>query len=369
MSIMNVINRSSYDAMSEESCPDYDSAINSAHTSTFSTSRRWLPSVPSPPPFDDPISPSSARRLPRPLQRNERYVYTYSVIANTMPVDVLITVEPSTGGKYTFKLSIRVNKIERSLCEPVVLNLRIDPKQLEFVVFLLPGKTTILMGGLWCLRVWLRANEIEHKLFGEDEIWIGKDLDFTSVQDASIARHKVTNHREQVYHGFVGNALVNFTVKWRKTEYGTYKCSLDYEAGGVSSTLFDDLDMCFDHDPRTITFIIYTVKANAIPAGSSHKLRVWMRSPVQAGIDPGIAMAPYDGSFIYQRIWKTDSLKIGSRLDFGSLGPKVIMAFAKSGPETVMSTASPSLAPSLHSRTPSSTVKEKELGYLGHMYR
>jgi hypothetical protein len=29
--------------------------------------------------------------------------------------------------------------------------------------------------------------------------------------------------------------------------------------------------------------------------------------------------------FIYQRIWSTDSFKVGNRLDFTALGPKVIL--------------------------------------------
>jgi hypothetical protein len=47
-------------------------------------------------------------------------------------------VEPATGhpvpGKYTFRLSFKANDVERTLCEPVVLQLAVDPRHLEFAV-------------------------------------------------------------------------------------------------------------------------------------------------------------------------------------------------------------------------------------------
>ena len=69
------------------------------------------------------------------------------------------------------------------------------------------------MGSLWSLRAWLRVNAVDHRLFNEDELWIGKDLDFSSVADASFARLKNVDTRTQVYHGSVGRAVVMFIVR------------------------------------------------------------------------------------------------------------------------------------------------------------
>ena len=77
----------------------------------------------------------------------------------------------------------------------------------------IPGKTNLPIGGLWCLRVWLRVDLVDHRLFGEDELWISKDIDFTSIVDASFAHHRFTNSNEQVYSSLLGNAEVNFIVR------------------------------------------------------------------------------------------------------------------------------------------------------------
>jgi hypothetical protein len=42
-------------------------------------------------------------------------------------------------------------------------------------------------GCLYSLRVWLRANGVDHRLFGEDELWLGADPDFGTVENASFA--------------------------------------------------------------------------------------------------------------------------------------------------------------------------------------
>lgn len=77
----------------------------------------------------------------------------------------------------------------------------------------------------------------------------------------------------------------------------------------------------------------------SMPAGASHRIRIWLKTfvPVTEAMSPTSAYSsPYNESFIYQRIWKTDTFKLGARLDFGSLGSKMITGFASSGgPKTV----------------------------------
>ncbi|KAJ7827672.1 hypothetical protein B0H14DRAFT_2814172 [Mycena olivaceomarginata] len=53
---------------------------------------------------------------------------------------------------------------------------------------LLPGKNDVLPAGcLYSLRVWLRANGVDHRFFGEDDLWLGADPDFGTVENASFA--------------------------------------------------------------------------------------------------------------------------------------------------------------------------------------
>jgi len=263
-------------------------------------------------------------------------------LANAAPLHFMISVEPITGrpkpGKYTFRLSLKTNGIERSIGEPTSRTLRVDPQQLDFVVFMFPGKAGMPAGCIWSLRVWLRVKDVDHRLFGEDDLWVAKDPDFNAIGNASFARLRNLDGGEQVYHGYVGKALVTFTIRWECVSNNLYKYSLTYEASGVGDTLFEDLRLRLDGDPRTVTFLIFTIPTTSMPTGASHKLRVWIRSLVPlTAIDPSTSyVLPFNDSYIYQRIWKCDSFKIGGRLDFESLGSKMVMGFSSGMPKTIM---------------------------------
>lgn len=77
-----------------------------------------------------------------------------------------------------------------------------------------PGKSGLPTGSLWSVRVWLRVNSVDHRLFGDDDLWIAKDPDFNSIGDASFARQRSVDAGEQVYNSYVGRAMVTFIIKW-----------------------------------------------------------------------------------------------------------------------------------------------------------
>ncbi|PPQ63143.1 hypothetical protein CVT24_005783 [Panaeolus cyanescens] len=356
----------------DDDCPDYEAVIsrsNSNGTSTYSSrfSDNHSRSVTTPlkcvakvtaaakPVVMLERSDTSVSRRPRPLPRHERYVYTYKLLANGTPLQFLISVEPESGkpthGKCTFRLSFKANGIES----------------------IFPGKQSLPAGCLWSLRVWLRVNGVDHRIFGDDDLWVAKDPDFNSIGDASYARLKTVDSTEQVYHGYVGRALVTFVVRWQQISNKLYRYSVDYEANGVGDTLVDDFRVRLDGDPRGVTFLIYTVPTNAIPAGASHKLRVWMRSLVPITNDPGTSyVLPFNDSFIYQRIWKNDNFRLGSRLDFDSLGTKMVKGFSVGAPETIVMPDPPSHAEghrtssSVDLHSPRSVYAEKRTG-LDHL--
>jgi len=236
-----------------------------------------------------------------------------------------------------------VNGIERLICEPTSRSLQVDPRQLEFVVFVFPGKQGLPAGCMWCLRVWLRVGDTDHRLFGEDDLWIGKDPDFNAIGDASFARQKTgePSDTQQVYHAFVGRALVTFTIKWKSVHNKLYNFTLEYESGGVGDVLFDDIKMKLDGDTRSLSFLIFSIPSTSLPAGASHKLRVWVRTlaPLNATESGASYALPFNDSYIYQRIWKNDLFKIGGRLDFSTLGSKMIKAFSSGAPETIVTQA------------------------------
>jgi hypothetical protein len=268
---------------------------------------------------------------PSPLsvsQGRVKYVYSYSLSVGLAQMQFLVSVEPTNptrAGQYTFRLSIKTNGVERSLCEPVILNLRVDPSSLEFAVFMFPPKASLPAGCLHSLRVWLRTNGVDHRLFAEDELWIGKDPDFNSIAEASFARLTGINHGSQFYQGFAGNARVTFSVSWQRAAEGVYNYSLEYEAGGAGATLFENYPLQLECDPRSVTFLIYTIPISSSPPGASHRLRVWLRAVCPSQRSATSLNAPFSDSHIYQRIWNTDTFKVGAQLDFTSLGRKFIV--------------------------------------------
>ncbi|KAK1232120.1 hypothetical protein PQX77_004778 [Marasmius sp. AFHP31] len=249
----------------EDPSPAYDDVASVARSNTTASSSsagssiRWQI-------LDDPVKhihTTPSRRPPSstgPRTRMERYQYTYCLIAGSAPLQFVISVEPLHGkaspGKYTFRLSLKIDKTERPLDEPVSLNLSVDPRKLQFVVFVFPGKSSLPVGCLWSYRVWLRVNGVDHRLFGDDELWVGKDPDFSSLTDASYARLKSVGSNTQLYDAVVGGARVQFIVRWQHIGEGLYKYSLDYEASGVGGPLIEDFRLIIEGDPRTTTFLI-----------------------------------------------------------------------------------------------------------------
>lgn len=84
-----------------------------------------------------------------------------------------------------------------------------------------------------------------------------------------------------------------------------------------------------------------TVPMKSLPIGASHRIRVWARSFCGTSDSHSLPI-PYNDSYIYQRIWKSDNLKIGGRLDFGALGNKLIMGHSLGSPMTVTTSSATS---------------------------
>ncbi|KAF8125233.1 hypothetical protein K438DRAFT_1892162 [Mycena galopus ATCC 62051] len=369
------------DDEAEDVCPDYYTATSIRRSNTVTTTSSGMTSssvasgssgsrsVHWNSPFDVSRSPPPLRSLPShahlrraaispppslpppptPLRLGpQRYLYTYNMVVDSAPLAFLLSVEPSSGkptpGKYTIRLSLRADDVERPIGEPFSLRLSVDPRKLEFVVFLFPGKVNVLPAGcLYSLRVWLRANGVDHRIFGEDELWVGADPDFGAVDDASFACLRpggavaAGDPDAQVYDAVVGRARVQFVIRWQPLGDGYYRYTMDYAAGGVGNVLMDDLRLRVEGDPRRVAFLVYTVPVRSVPAGASHRVRVWLKTrtvpppPAPAPAPP----APLE-SYVYQRVWKSDTFKIGARLDFEALSSRLVMGRMAGPPETVV---------------------------------
>ncbi|KAJ7784145.1 hypothetical protein B0H16DRAFT_1657909 [Mycena metata] len=238
--------------------------------------------------------------------------------AGGAPLTFFISVEPENGkptpGTYFLRLSLKVDDVERPIGDPVELELSIDPRTLDFTVFLFPGKNNVVPAGcLYSLRVWLRAEGVDHRILGEDELWVGADPDFDSVADASFASLRPASGADsQVYDAVIGRARVQFIIRWHPLGDRYFRYTMEYTANGVGKILMDDLRLRVDGDPRRVAFLVYTVPVRSVPAGASHRLRV------------------------YQRVWKSDAFKIGHRLDFQALGPLLVMGVRAGAPQTIV---------------------------------
>jgi hypothetical protein len=263
------------------------------------------------------------------LAKEERIVYTYHLNAGTVHVEIIIAVEPFDlqSSQYTFTLAVKAGDVERALCDPVVLNVFIDPRELDFAAFMFPPKASLPVGCLYCLRVWLRSGKVDHRLFAENEFWIGRNPEFSGLGDATYAQLASSTPSLLVYQSIVGGAPVNFILKWHLFDEDWYKFSLEYEAGGVGRTLFDDHRLRLTH-PGKISFVIYSVPITSTPPNASHRLRVWICTP-SSDLATSTVSFPND-SYIYQRLWKSDNFKVGSELNFEALGSKTVIGLRDS---------------------------------------
>ncbi|KAH9965827.1 hypothetical protein BC827DRAFT_1180201 [Russula dissimulans] len=299
-----------------------------------STTNRRLPPVPHfsflrPP---DGVSATSDTHA-------HKVVHTYKLNIGEVDIRLFITIEPvrELSREHTFTLTFKAGPLERPISEPVTLSLSVDPRSLEFVVFAYPPRASLPQGCLFAIRVWLRSGDIDHRLFSEDALWIGRDPDFNSIEDAAFARLRNATSQMLLYKIAVGRTLMDFIVRWRKIFERVYSLSLEYDGCGVGRTLFSDFVLGLDCPPEHMDFVIYTIPVSSTPQGATHRVRLWVRVPIQ----PESASSPADNAFsnsrfIYQRIWGTDSFKVGNSLDFTALGPRLIVGVPNGdGPRTL----------------------------------
>ncbi|KAG1805721.1 uncharacterized protein BJ212DRAFT_1391204 [Suillus subaureus] len=237
------------------------------------------------------------------MDTQETVVYTYNLQVGCAPLQFSVLVEPEADqpNHYTLSLSMKAGYVERALCDPVTLRLSIDPRRLDF-----------------------STAGIDHRIFSDNDLWVGRDPDFRSVGDACFAVLRNATQDMLIYQGVVGRAHVSFIIRWKLVEVGLYSLSLEYEAGGAGRTLFENHYMRLECEPQIVSFLIYVIPVTSTPAGASHRLRFWLRTPFVSQ-SPASSTVSQSESYIYQRIWKSDDFKIGAGLNFEALGSKLVM--------------------------------------------
>ncbi|KAH7916226.1 hypothetical protein BJ138DRAFT_996226 [Hygrophoropsis aurantiaca] len=261
------------------------------------------------------------------MEFQETITYTYNLQAGSAPLQFFITVDAEADRQnyYVFSLSMKAGHVERTLCETITMRLSIDPRQLDFSLFIFPPRTSLPAACLYNLRVWLKTGDIDHRLFADNDLWIGRDPDFRAIGDASFAILRNATQDMLIYQAVVGRAHVSFILRWQLVEVGLYSLSLDYEAGGVGRMLFDNYELRLDCEPQTVSFMIYSIPISSTPAGASHRLRCWLRTPYVSHSPVSSVISHPTESYIYQRLWKCDDFKLGAKLNFEALGSKLAM--------------------------------------------
>lgn len=124
--------------------------------------------------------------------------------------------------------------------------------------------------------------------------------------------------------------LTNTTVwlRWERRKESVYALTFEYEAGGVGKALLENMIVRLDFPPKELSCHIYTIPLLSKPAGATHRVRVWLKSPSPFSLEEDL-----HPSYTYQRIWSTDDLRLGGYLDFSDIDPKrVIVAAAVERP-------------------------------------
>jgi len=92
-----------------------------------------------------------------------------------------------------------------------------------------------------------------------------------------------------------------------------------------------------DFPPSELSCHIYAIPLDSKPAGATHRIRVWLRSP--SPLSAGEGLLP---SYTYQRIWSTDEFRVGGYLDFMDIDPRrVILAAPVERPPLRLRTTEP----------------------------
>jgi hypothetical protein len=211
-----------YPSSPDEPCPDYNTAVTRGgggfiRRSNTTSSSMTQSSQSSGSYFVPPSTRSPECSISYPTLRRETYLHSYDLKIGAVPAQFLILVEPSISGsnpgKCRFHLSLRINGITRTICEPVDMHVRVDPKWIEFVVFIFPGKACIPVECLYSFRVWLRCAGVEHRLFAGEDLWVGRDQPFDTVEGASFARLQAVGNNFQTYQSILGRAAVTFNIR------------------------------------------------------------------------------------------------------------------------------------------------------------
>ncbi|KAG8821880.1 hypothetical protein FRC19_007087 [Serendipita sp. 401] len=156
---------------------------------------------------------------------------------------------------------------------------------------------------------------IQHRIFSDESLWVGKDPPFASIQQVALTQQgpptiPSTNRNEpdvirKTYKGYVGRAPCDFVVIIKSINItgSVWGISVEYQAGGISRLLFEQIKVRLHCRLEDIRFIIYTVPIDSSIPYSNHRVRVWIKG--------------LDGAHI--RLFKSDEFRLGSQLAFEPL--------------------------------------------------
>lgn len=281
------------------------------------------------------------------IRPDQKVVHTYNATVSGFVIQFLITVEqsPTVEEESMLTLTYKSGGIERPLCGKEHMRLAIDPQTLRFHIFVFP-KPSLPADCLYCVRVWLEAQGVQHRIFSDENLWVGKDPPFSSIQHVALTRQDQPSIPfslrpdpgviRKAFKGYVGRASCDFIVIMKNLDPlgSVWGVSVEYQAGGISRLVFEQTKFRLHCRVDDIKFIIYTVPIDSSIPYSNHRIRVWVKG--------------MDG--ICQRLFKSDEFRVGAELAFEPLlhGPgSVVFATKDASAPTITNYTT-----SLHTESP-----------------
>ena len=157
------------------------------------------------------IHNADIRRKYRTCGREARLLYLLPIIQGGRRTPKRVrTRHPKTHHRPT---TTDIQRLVR-LSSPFPVSLGIMELTAKLTFSLFPPKHSLPKKCLYSLRVWLRHQNIDQRIFADDALWVGTNPNFAAIPGASIATNWYQAPERQLYKCLVGRAEVFFILRW-----------------------------------------------------------------------------------------------------------------------------------------------------------
>jgi hypothetical protein len=135
-----------------------------------------------------------------------------------------VSANPSLSNSH----STRNNSTSASCTSTPLLSLDIIGLPSKPPTSLFPPKHSLPRRCLYSLRVWLRHQNVDQRIFADDALWVGTNPNFSAIPDAILATAWYQAPDRQLYKCHVGRAEVSFTLTCVLTFTSCFRSNVGY---------------------------------------------------------------------------------------------------------------------------------------------